>query len=96
MTLLVLYFHGTPLAAGWILDCEVTFHFSDKENEVQERKHLSGVTRLTVVELRFEQRSSDAFSLSLAGVCSTGGIPTGFLKAVRLGHEKRKLGCGRE
>lgn len=58
MTLLDLYFHGTPLAAGWILDCEVNIStFQTRKMKFRERKHLSGVTRLTVVELRFEQRS---------------------------------------
>lgn len=39
MTLFDLYFHGIPLAAGWILDCGGNYlPFSDKENEVQGEK----------------------------------------------------------
>lgn len=57
VTLLDLYFHGTPLAAGWILDCEVNIStFQTRKMKFRERKNLSGVTQLTVVELRFEQR----------------------------------------
>jgi len=58
VTLLDLYFHGTPLAAGWILDYEVNIStFQTRKMKFRERKHLSGVTWLTMVELRFEQRS---------------------------------------
>lgn len=43
--LLDLYFHGIPLAAGWILDCGVNIStFQTRKMKFRERKNSSGVT----------------------------------------------------
>lgn len=80
VTLLDLYFHGTPLAAGWILDCEAnSSSFQTRKMKFRERKHLSGVTQLTVVELRFEQRSFQCLqSLLWQGYTVQAVFPLGF------------------